>query len=172
MKTKLTALAALFLTALLYAVVGQAAPIAPGSGPAMCGGLNVADFQGLGLSQAAPPTANVSDKGASAYCVYAGKSSATGGIELDVFYPAGANSTEAKATLETAIGESGGSSSQAISVPGADEARWAPNAVSGGPAFATIVVRRSTLVFVLGIPSAKDAQSKLLKLAETVLKRF
>lgn len=171
MKMKLAAFSALVLMYGLYGTMAQAGPIAPGSGPAMCGGLTVADFQSVGLNQAAPPTANVGDKGASAYCVYAGKSSATGGIELDVFYPAGANAVEAKATVETTSGELS-SPLQAIAVPGADEARWSPSAVSGGPAFATIVVRRSTLVFVLGIPSAKDAQSKLLKLADTVLKRF
>ncbi|HKY63089.1 MAG TPA: hypothetical protein VJR29_06700 [bacterium] len=156
---------------LLLASSVQAAPIAPGSGAAMCGALTVSDFQGVGVAKAAPPTANVTDKGASAYCVYAGKSSATGGIELDVFYPAGTNPGEAKATLETAGGELS-SSLKPIAVPGADEARWSPNAVSGGPAFATILVLRGNLVFVLGIPANPAAQAQLLKLADLALKRF
>jgi hypothetical protein len=146
-------------------------PIPPKSGAAMCGGLTVADFQSVGILNASLPKANVSDGGASAYCGYAGKSSATGGLELDVFYPAGANPTEVKATEETAIGESS-SVLKSIQIAGADEALWSPNAVSGGPPFATITVRRSNLVFVLGIPAGSSAQAQLLKLAEIVLKRF
>ena len=78
------------------------AAIAPKSGAAMCA-LTPADFQAAGVAGAGKPTANVQDAGAGAYCVYAGKSSATGGIELDVFYPAGANAGEVKATYVTAM---------------------------------------------------------------------
>ncbi len=146
------------------------AAIAPKSGAAMCA-LTAADFQTAGVANAGKPTANVQDAGAGAYCVYAGKSSATGGIELDVFYPAGANPTEVKATYETAIGE-GSTALKPIKIDGADEARWAPSAVSGGPPFASIAVRRGSLVFVLGIPANKNAQAQLTKLAGLVLKRF
>jgi len=146
--------------------------IAPKSGAALCGALTVADFQGVGLSQAAPPSVNLVDAGAGAYCVYAGKSAATGGIELDVFYPAGATPAEAKATEDTAAGESGGSALAPIPLAGADSARWSPKAVSGGPPFATLVARRGTLVFVLGIPAGPNAQAQLLKLAALALKRF
>jgi hypothetical protein len=150
----------------------QAGPqIAPKSGAAMCGGLSIADFQSVGIQTVSLPKANVQDNGASAYCVYAGKSSATGGLELDVFYPAGANPTEVKATEETAIGESS-SVLKAIQIAGTDDARWSPNAVSGGPPFATITVQRANLVFVLGIPAGKNAQAQLLKLTDIVLKRF
>ena len=41
------------------------------------------------------------------YCVYSGKSSATGGIELDAFFPAGENDAAVKETEKTAGGESG-----------------------------------------------------------------
>ena len=113
---------------------------------------------------ASKPTANVQDGGASAYCVYAGKSSATGGIELDVFYPAGANVEEAKATFQTATGE-GGLSGKPVKIAGADEAVWSPNALSGGAPFASIAVRKGTLVFTLGFPTSKYAQAQLTKLA-------
>ncbi len=146
--------------------------IAPKSGAALCGALTVADFQGAGLAQAAPPSVNLIDGGAGAYCVYSGKSAATGGIELDVFYPAGTNPAEAKATEETAAGETTGSALAPIPLAGADSARWSPKAVSGGPPFATLVVRRGTLVFVLGIPAGPNAQAQLLKLAALSLKRF
>ncbi len=171
MRTKLLVFGILISFSLGFAFSALAALIAPQSGALMCDGLTVADFQGVGISNSSIPKANVQDTGASAYCTYAGKSSATGGIELDVFYPAGANPTEVNATMETAIGELS-SVLMPIKVPGADDARWSPNAVSGGPPFATIVVRRSNLIFVLGIPTGKNAQAQLLKLTETVLKRF
>jgi hypothetical protein len=137
----------------------------------MCDGLTVADFQGVGLQAASKPTANVQDGGNSVYCVYAGRSSATGGIELDVFYPAGSNPEEIRGAMENASGELG-SALKPIKVAGADDARWSGTAVSGGPAFATIVIRRGSLVFVLGIPAGQEAQAQLLELAETALKRF
>jgi hypothetical protein len=146
------------------------AAIPPGSGALMCA-LTPADFQAAGIPNASKPTANVQDKGAGVYCVYAGKSSATGGIELDVFYPAGANGAEVKATYETAIGESS-TGLKPIAIAGADEARWAPSAVSGGPPFGTIAVRRGSLVFVLGVPANPKAQEQLTKLAQAVLARF
>jgi hypothetical protein len=146
------------------------AAIAPKSGATLCA-LTAADFTAAGVAGAGKPTANVQEDGASAYCVYAGKSSATGGIELDVFYPAGANANDAKATFETAIGEAG-SGLAPLKLAGTDEARWSPKAVSGGPPFATLAVRRGTLVFVLGFPTGKNAQAQLTKLAELVLKRL
>jgi hypothetical protein len=152
---------------LLLVILGA---IAPKTGPALCA-LTPADFQAVGVAGASKPTANVQDGGASAYCVYAGKSSATGGIELDVFYPAGANADEAKATFQTATGE-GGLLGKPLKIAGADEAVWSPNAISGGAPFASIAVRKGTLVFTLGFPTSKNAQAQLAKLAELAIKRF
>src|SRR5262249_14076035 len=70
-----------------------------------------------------------------------------------------------------ALGEAG-AAGKPIKIAGADEARWAPDAVSGGPAYAMIGVRRGALVFVLGIPTGKNAQAPLTKLAELVLTRL
>jgi hypothetical protein len=140
------------------------APIAPKSGAAMCA-LAPADFQSAGVEKAEKPKANVSDAGASVYCSYAGKSVATGGIELDVFYPAEED------TFKTAVGE-GGSPMKPIKIPGTDEAVWSDNAKSGGPPFALIAVRKGKLVFLLGFPTSKNAQTQLTKLAELVLKKF
>src|SRR5262245_37846038 len=168
MKAKLLMAHAVVAFMALVSPRAQAVSILPQSGAALCGALTVADFQGVGISNASPPKANVQDKGASAYCPYAGKSSATGGIELDVFYPAGANAAEAKATEETANGELS-SVLKPITIAGTDDAQWSPDAVSGGPPFATLVVRRSNLVFVLGIPRSQNAQAQLLKLAEIIL---
>jgi len=152
------------------ALTALAAAIPPKSGAAMCA-LTPADFQSVGIRNASKAAANVQDGGASVYCVYAGKSSATGGIELDVFYPAGSNAADVKATYETAIGESS-SGLKPIAVAGADEVRWSPNAVSGGPRFAEIAVRRSNLVFVLGVPAHANAETELTTLARVLLERF
>jgi hypothetical protein len=144
--------------------------ISPGSGAAMCGALTASDFKAAGVTAGAPK-ANVSDAGKSAYCVYRGKSSATGGVELDVFYPAGANATEVKATQATALGEGSGNY-QNIVILGADEARMATHAVSGGAPFATILVRKNSLVFVLGIPAGSKASSQLRALSAIALGRL
>lgn len=151
----------------LAMIIGAA--VAPKSGAGMCV-LTPADFQTVGITNAAKPSANVQDAGASVYCVYAGKSGATGGIELDVFNPAGTNAADAKETFKTSISEGG--SMKPISIAGADEAQWSPNAVSGGPPFASITVRRGTLVFSLSIPARANAQEQLTKLSLLVLSRF
>ena len=159
------------LAILVAAAAARAdAPVKPGSGAAMCV-LTVADFKAAGVDKAEKPTANVDDGGQSAYCVYAGKSSATGGIELDVFHPAGGNAAEAKATEDTAVGEVT-VTLKPLKLAGVDTARWAPNAKSGGPEFAMVVVRRGTLVFVLGIPAHADAEARVTKLANLVLDRL
>ena len=149
----------------------QAARRAPRpAGEALCV-LSPNDFAEAGVANASKPAANVQDGGASAYCVYAGKSAATGGIELDVFSLVGAAPADIKETYKTAIGESG-TVLTPIRLEGADEARWSAHAISGGPPFATIAVRRGDLVFVLGIPAGKDAQAQLTSLSGLVLKRL
>jgi hypothetical protein len=159
----------LLLTVPLLALAADA-KIPPKSGAAMCA-LTPADFQSVGIANVSKPSANVQDAGASVYCVYAGKSSATGGIELDVFNPAGTSVPDAKETFRTAIAE-GTSGLLPIKIPGADEALWSAATKSGGPAFASIAVRRGTLVFVLGLPTSTTAQTQLTKLVALVLERF
>jgi hypothetical protein len=173
MQRHLGAWRALAIAPLLVAAseyhVRAAAVIPPKAGAAMCA-LTPADFQNAGISNATRPAANVQDGGGSVYCVYAGKSAATGGIELDVFYPAGSTVAEAQATYKTAVDE--GPPLKPISIAGADEAHWSASAVSGGPPFASVVVRRSTLVFTLGIPAGSNSQAQITKLAAVVLQRF
>lgn len=171
-----SSLATLFVSLSLLATASsatgqQATRNAPRpTGEALCV-LSPNDFTEAGVRNASKPSANVQDGGASAYCAYAGKSSATGGIELDVFSPAGKTPADIKETYQTAIGE-GSTALTPIRLEGADEARWSAHAVSGGPPFATIAVRRGDLVFVLGIPANKDAQVQLTSLSLLVLKRL
>jgi hypothetical protein len=149
----------LFFLALLLS------PISPKSGEKMCA-LTPEDFKAAGVANAGKPKANVSDAGASAYCVYTGKSGATGGIEFDVFYPAEPD------TFKTATSESS-IKLESIKVPGADEAVWAAGPQVGGmPPVATITVRRKNLVFGLSFPPGKNPKEQLLKLTDMVLKRL
>jgi hypothetical protein len=138
------------------------------SGAAMCV-LTADDFKAAGVANAGKPTTNVSDP-ANVYCVYNGKSSATGGIELDVFFPAGASDADIKETEKTAGGETG--LTKPLKLPGVDTARWSPTAKSGGPEFAVTVVRRGSLVFVLGVPKHADSEAQLTKLSTLVLARL
>src|SRR5262249_35467348 len=118
------------------------AAISPKSGAAMCA-LTPADFQSAGVANAAKPTANVQDGGGSVYCVHAGRSTDTAGIDSAAVYPAGSNDVESKATYKTAIDE--GPALKPLNVAGADEAHWSPSGTSGGPPFATVTVRRKNL---------------------------
>ena len=144
-------------------------PVAPKSGSALCV-LAPDDFKAAGVSGAGKPNANVSDP-ASAYCVYAGKSGATGGIELDVFDPAGDSEVDAKEAERIAMGEGGLSKPEELKLTGTDSAHWGL-AKSGGPELASLCVRRGMLVFTLSVPASKDAKAQLHKLAGLVLERL
>lgn len=140
------------------------APIKPKTGAALCV-LTPADFKAVGITNAEKAKANVSDEGASAYCVYAGKSGATGGLELDVFDPAEADTWNVAAGETTAKWKT-------IKLGNAKTAKWAPDATSGGPEFAVLMAQRGSIVFVLGIPAHKDAEQRLVKLGGLVLDRL
>ena len=107
------------------------------------------------------PTRN--GTGNDAYCVYAGKSSATGGIELDVFIAPDEN--EAKATYVEVRGAPG----KAVPLEGADQAEVSQ--IKGPPAFTLITVRKGKLSFGLGVPATAKSQEAVTALAKLVLQR-
>jgi hypothetical protein len=146
------------------------AKVAAKSGAAMCV-LTAADFAAAGITTNPKPNANVNDAGASVYCAYTKNSGSFGGVELDVFNPAGGSVADAKDTLKTATSE-GHPAPTPIALAGADEALWSPNMASGSVPFATIAVRRGMLVFVLSIPEHKDSKAQLTKLAGLALQRL
>lgn len=139
------------------------------SGPPACV-LTPADFARVGILGAAAPTVNVQDGGQSSYCSYTRKSGAMGGVELDVFDPAGTSPADVQATFTTTLGDLQGRVTPAT-VRGADEARMGLAVTSGGGPFAAISVRRGNLVFSLSIPSGPRAASQLTELSELVLRR-
>lgn len=136
-----------------------------GSGAKMCGALTPADLKAQGLSPDPKPIVN-SPEPISAYCTYAGKSGATGGIELDVF-AAGADALD---TQKTILEELGGM--KPAGYPGVDESLMNLEAVSGGPKFAVLVVRRGGLVLTLSLPSGPKAKDQLFALAKLALQRL
>jgi hypothetical protein len=144
------------------------ATLAAGSGASMCDALTADDFKAQGLRpDRARPDANVQDRGASAYCVYAGRSSATGGLELDVFYPV----DDPAATMDEVMGEFGPNAA-AASLAGADAVRIATSVRSGGPLFGVIAVQRGNLVFILGVPTSSKVRDQLTALSTTALHRL
>jgi hypothetical protein len=130
--------------------------------PDLCGLLTPADFQAAGVTGAKAPTRN--GTGNDAYCVYAGKSSATGGIEVDVFIAPDAN--EAKATYKEL---KSGTVGKAVTVAGADEAEVA--LVKGPPAYTALSARKGKLSFGIGVPTNAKSQEAVSSLARLLLQR-
>jgi hypothetical protein len=142
-----------------------------GSGSRMCV-LTPADFAAAGVSGTSHPSANVDDGGNSVYCVYRGKSGATGGVELDVFYPAGA-ATDVEQTFKTVLASDPGAHYDPESVPGSSESMYSlKTPQSGHPDFAANAVRRGDLVFSVSLPSSPNAKAQLLRLSSIVLERL
>lgn len=133
-----------------------------GSGGVDCGLLSAADFTAAGIQGAGAPSDN--PDGTSHYCVYAGSSGATGGIELDVFLDASVG--DAQATYETARDESGAMNGQPPAGATFDEASYA---VADGAAL--LVGRQGLLTFALSAPATPASEAALVALGTLVVQR-
>ena len=153
----------LFVWLALAALAAAPARAAPASD--FCALLAPADFQAAGVPGARPPTVNPDEQGA--YCVYAGKSSATGGIEFDVFVTRSA--ADAKDVYVTMRGETGPGSRVANPLPDADSSELAK--IAGPPACTTITVQKGRLAFSIGLPASARSQEAVVSLAKLVLQR-
>ena len=132
----------------------------------MCRLLTTPDLRAVGLQpDLDQPVANLEDDGTSAYCTYTRASAANGGIEFDIF-----ESDDPAGTQKTILGEAEGNMVPA-SLAGVDESLIG-TAVSGGPSFATIVVRKGRIVFTIAIPPDPEASDRLVTLANVVLQRL
>jgi hypothetical protein len=164
---------------------GAAASVATGGGGGATGGpvtaggdlcklLGPGDFTAVGVTDASGPTENPTDP-LNNYCVYRGKSSATGGIEFDV--SVSDTVADAQSVFPSMFGEGEFLASDISNVvlAGADEARLGlPNAeTSTDPAI--IAVRKGKLTFNIGmgVPFAdvRHAGDQLTQLAALVLQR-
>ena len=125
-----------------------------------CSLLAPSDFADAGITGASDPSDN--PDGTGHYCVYAGTSGATGGIEFDVF-PHDAVS-DAQATYQTVIGE--GPEGQPAAGASFDESSYA---VADKVGF--LAVRQGPLVFALAAPDDPATEGQLVTLAKLVVER-
>ena len=138
-------------------------PVASSSGVStdLCELLRPEDFAGAGIDGAGEPEATTDGTGSS-YCVYAGESGATGGIELDVF--PSADEASAKETFATATGE--GPAGTPLSGGAFDESSFA---IDGEVAYLT--VRQGLLVLSLAAPNDVNTETGLVMLAQLAVER-
>ncbi len=152
-----------------------AGPVPAGTGKTMCSALNTSDFTSVGIQGTTGPRADVIHPTA-AYCVYAGNSGMSGGIEFDVYYPAGATPAAVKSHEHTLMMEAGGSVGEGaystISMPGVDAAHLGTNMRTGKAPFDSLVVRKGNLIIIITIPATAHAPVQLKKLATIALGRF
>jgi hypothetical protein len=126
------------------------------------------DFAAVGVQGAGP--ASFSDAGpGSVYAVYAGQSSAAGGIELDVFV------LPSKDEAAAMVGDPGlaaldDDTKQSIGAEHATLDQGMPTN-NGTSSYDVIWAQKGRLVFDLGIPSSPESRDQLLALAALVLER-
>jgi hypothetical protein len=138
-------------------------PVARASGVPtdLCELLRPEDFAAAGVDGAGEPEATTDGTGSS-YCVYAGESGATGGIELDVF-PNG-DEASARETFETATAE--GPAGTPVSAGSFSESSFA---IDGEVAYLT--VRQGLLVLSLAAPNDINTETGLVTLAQLAIQR-
>jgi hypothetical protein len=116
---------------------------------------------GFGTHVLPKPVANVEDDGKRAYCVYIGKSGATGGVELDVFYPAADSPAGSAQVFKTVLNADPGATFAPEGVPGADESVFSHNVPQAG-----------RLPLSISMQSGPATKSEILHLSQLVLERF
>jgi len=126
----------------------------------LCELLRPEDFATAGIDGAGEPEATTDGTGSS-YCVYAGESGATGGIELDVF--PNADEASAKETFATATSE--GPAGAPVSGGFAESAF----AIDGEVAYLT--VRQGLVVLSLAVPNDMNTEAGLVMLAQLAIQR-
>jgi hypothetical protein len=125
----------------------------------LCALLSADDWAQFGYVTADSPTVDTDGAG-SAYCVYAGQSGGTGGLELDAFVDVALQ--DAVETQETILDE--GPDMEPIDLPGADAAFIGDEGDVAG-----IVVRTGRFTFTIALPSGDDAEEQLKTLANEVI---
>lgn len=130
----------------------------------LCDLLGAGDFDPAGITGAGAVSVN-SDGPGSAYCVFAGTSAATGGIELDAFID------DDPASVYATIAAEGASDLSPIDIEGADVAGGWDGTDGTADEFGRIVVRAGKLVFTIGAPGGDGVAAQLASLADLVVQR-
>ena len=139
-------------------------PVAAGSD--LCGLLGPGDFAAAGVPGTGKATENNTDAN-NVYCVYAGKSAGTGGVEFDAFLAASsADSQSAFDAASAPMLDSAGDGKAAF--PDADGAKLRTDIPDG---YAGITIWKGKLVFDIGIPTTAGSKDQLIALAKLVLQR-
>lgn len=136
------------------------------AGDDLCGLLGPGDFAAAGVPGAGKATENNQDP-SNVYCVYAGKSAGTGGIEFDAFLAG--STADSKASYDSVAApmlDFAGEGKAAF--PDADGA-VVRNDIPGP--YAGIAIWQGKLVFDIGIPSTAASKAQLIALAKLVLQR-
>lgn len=149
------------------------AAVPKNSGTKMCV-LTQGDFKPFGTLVWSKPEIHVDAGGQNnVYCTYRGPSGATGGVELDVFYPAGESTSDVQQTFKTVLSSDPGAKYVPQNVPGADKYVYSLAVPSPGHfAFAANAVRRGDLVFSISLPSSPFSKVEMLQLSRIVLQRL
>jgi hypothetical protein len=145
-------------------------PVAEGGD--LCGLLGPGDWAAVGVTDAQAASENNMPPDAY-FCVYRGLSSATGGLEMDVFLSPSAD--EAAAALPEMFTEFSATGTTDVTVPGADHAQLHLPTFEGTTDPALIGVQSGRLTVGLGMGSTfADAQQngeRLKQLAALILTR-
>lgn len=147
---------------------GTGGTVAPGGD--LCGLLGPGDFAAVGVAGAGAAKENNPDAN-NAYCVYAGTSGGTGGVELDAFLAGSRADSEAGFISASAPMVTFGNIAQTevkAAFPDADGAALRTDIP--GP-YAGIAIWKGKLVFDIAIPTTDSAKDQLISLAKLVLQR-
>jgi hypothetical protein len=132
----------------------------------ICELLTPADFTAAGVTGTTPAEA-VTDEYGGVFCVYAGRSAGTGGVEFDLFRRT--TPAEDEQLWENVASFAHDSTATRESLPGSEDLRL--SLAVGSPPYAAIAVKTATLVFTIGVPPGPGAEKALLELARSVIKR-
>jgi hypothetical protein len=136
------------------------------AGEDLCGLLGAGDFAAAGVPGTTTAKENNTDDN-DVYCVFAGKSAGTGGVEFDAFLAASSSDSGASyAEVSGSFVDTGGVAKAAF--PDADGAALQTDTAEG---FAGIAIWKGKLVFDIGIPTSAAAKDQLITLAKLVLQR-
>ena len=136
------------------------------AGADLCGLLGPGDFAAVGVQGTGRPSENNPDPN-NAYCVYAGKSAGTGGVEFDAFLAA--SKADSQASYEAASAPMLDFANDGkTAFPDADGAAIRQDIP--GP-YAEIAIWKGRLVFDIGIPPSNASKDQLISLAKVVLLR-
>ncbi len=148
---------------------GATASSEAAAGTSGCSAITRADLVSVGLRpDLTQPSVSPAQGSQGAYCTYTKASGADGGIEFDWFRDDATPAQTWQTVLAQATYPAG---IQPTGLAGVTDSMFSPGAVSGGPQFADITVRRGDLIFDISAPPGSDAKRQLTLLARIVLRR-